>query len=87
MRARLRLRSPAPELAPVPSEHEAVWEAVASLPRQQRAVVALHYLEDRPIEEIAEMLEIAPSTARVHLHRARHALRERLAGRIGEVER
>jgi RNA polymerase sigma factor (sigma-70 family) len=87
VRARLRLRPPDPELPPAPPEHGAVWEAVAALPRRQRAVVALLYLEDRPIEEIAETLEIAPSTARVHLHRARQALRERLGGQHEEADR
>lgn len=51
-----------------------IWKAVAKLPGNQRAAVALHYLEDRPIEEIAHILEISASTARVHLHRGRQAL-------------
>ena len=51
-----------------------IWQAVAKLPGNQRAAVALHYLEDRPIDEIAQILEISASTARVHLHRGRQAL-------------
>jgi DNA-directed RNA polymerase specialized sigma24 family protein len=30
-----------------------IWKAVAKLPGKQRAAIALHYLEDRPIDEIA----------------------------------
>jgi RNA polymerase sigma-70 factor (ECF subfamily) len=41
-------------------------------------VVALHYLEDLSLEEIAEVLDLSPSTVRVHLHRARKTLRDRL---------
>jgi RNA polymerase sigma-70 factor (ECF subfamily) len=60
---------PAPD-----ASDDRVWHAVAKLPRNQRAAIALHYLEDRPIEEIAEILQIAIPTARVHLHRGRQAL-------------
>ena len=78
--ARALLRLPAPEAALPPAEPEdnAVWEAVASLPKNQRAAISLHFLEDRSITEIADILEISPSTARVHLHRARQTLRDRL---------
>ena len=51
-----------------------VWNAVAQLPKNQRAAIALHFLEDRSITEIADILDISPSTARVHLHRARQTL-------------
>ena len=61
-----------------PAEHAHVWAAVAELPGKQRAAVAMHYLEDASVDQIAEALDIAPATARVHLHRGRQALRERL---------
>jgi DNA-directed RNA polymerase specialized sigma24 family protein len=48
--------------------------AIARLPPKQRGAVALHYLEDRPVAEVAEILGCSESTARVHLHRARAAL-------------
>lgn len=66
---------PAPE--PI---HDHVWEAVAALPANQRAAIALHYLEDRPVAEIAAILGCASSTARVHLHRGRAALARSLEG-------
>jgi RNA polymerase sigma-70 factor (ECF subfamily) len=77
-RALLRLGQPEPELPPALPEHQGVWDTVATLPKQQRAVVALHYLEDLSLEEIAEVLDLSPSTVRVHLHRARKTLRDRL---------
>jgi RNA polymerase sigma factor (sigma-70 family) len=50
------------------------WVAVRRLPRRQAQCVALHYLEDRPVEEIATVLGIASSTVRLHLHQGRAAL-------------
>ncbi|MEM9465224.1 MAG: RNA polymerase sigma factor [Actinomycetota bacterium] len=78
-RALLRLERTESSLDPTPpAEHAHVWAVVAELPGKQRAAVALHYLEDASIDEIADVLEIAPATARVHLHRARQTLRDRL---------
>jgi RNA polymerase sigma-70 factor, ECF subfamily len=77
-KARLRLGATPSTLPPSAAEHEPVWQAVAALPGKQRAAIALRYLEDRSVDEIAGILDIAPATARVHLHRGRQALRERL---------
>lgn len=79
-RAGLRRIPQAPSLPPPAEPHDEVWEAVASLPRKQRAAIALHYLEDRPVSEIAEILGCARSTARVHLTRGRRALSAMLEG-------
>ncbi len=57
----------------------AFWAAVRSLPERQAACVALHYLEDRSVADIAEVLDCRPATVKVHLHRGRHALAQRLA--------
>lgn len=79
LRARPRLGAArAPALSPAPTNHDDVWAAVRALPGQQRAAVALHYLEDRPVAEIAEILGCAEGTAKVHLHRGRAALAEKL---------
>lgn len=56
----------------------ALLAALRTLPRQQRAAVALHYLEDRSTSEIAELLGCSEPTARVHLHRGRRALASHL---------
>ena len=45
----------------------------------QRAVFELREAEGRPTEEVAEILDLSPGAVRVHLHRARLRLRERLA--------
>lgn len=77
-KALLRLGVAEQTMPTVRAEDEGVWRVVAELPKKQRGAIALSFLEDRSIEEIAEILEIAPSTARVHLHRARETLRTRL---------
>ena len=65
--------------------------AVASLPAQQRASVALFYLEDLPVDEVARLLDVSASTVKQHLHRARARLAELLSeateGVSGDVDR
>jgi RNA polymerase sigma-70 factor, ECF subfamily len=62
--------------------HQALEEAVASLTPLQRAVFELREMEGRSTEEAAEILDLEPGTVRVHLHRARLRLRERLRPRF-----
>ena len=50
------------------------WAVVRQLPRRQAAAVVLHYLEDRPVAQVATILGCAEGTAKVHLHRGRAAL-------------
>jgi RNA polymerase sigma-70 factor (ECF subfamily) len=72
---RRMLRFPEPSVLPEPRPpDEGVWRAVGALRGNQRAAIALHYLEDRSIGEIAAILQISEATARVHLHRGRRAL-------------
>jgi RNA polymerase sigma-70 factor (ECF subfamily) len=60
------------------------WDAIRALPRRQAETLALYYLEDRPVEEIATMLGIEPGTVRVHLTRGRRTLATRLGLKGGE---
>ena len=64
-----------PELDPEDAEF---WRTVRQLPERQAQAIALFYIEDRSVIEIAEILECSPSTAKVHLFRGRKALAERL---------
>jgi RNA polymerase sigma-70 factor (ECF subfamily) len=57
----------------------ALEEAVGHLTPLQRAVFELREVEARPTEEVAEILDLSPGAVRIHLHRARLKLRERLA--------
>ena len=55
------------------------WNRVRSLSKRQCQALVLHYLEDCSVAEIAEAMDCAEATARVHLHRGRVALAARLA--------
>jgi DNA-directed RNA polymerase specialized sigma24 family protein len=61
------------------------WEAVRSLPRRQAQVVALHYLEDLSVAQVAEILEMAPGTVKKHLFDGRRGLARRLRTEGGEA--
>jgi len=69
-------RSEIPDLG---SSDPDFWDAVRSLPRRQSQVVALFYLEDLPIADVADILEMSPGTVKRHLHNGRSTLRRRLA--------
>jgi RNA polymerase sigma-70 factor (ECF subfamily) len=56
--------------------------AMRRLPPQQRAAVALHYYEGRPLAEVAQILNCSHATAKVHVFKARR----RLAALLGEPE-
>jgi RNA polymerase sigma-70 factor (ECF subfamily) len=73
VRARLRLGAGEPVPEPEPADAH-IWAAVRRLPGQQRAAVALFYLEERTVHEIAAVLGCSEATAKVHLHRGRTAL-------------
>ena len=51
-----------------------LMKQIAQLPAGQRAAIVLHYLEDRPVAEVAEILQCSVATAKVHLHRGRKRL-------------
>lgn len=52
--------------------------ALRRLPRRQRAVVALFYVADLPVAEIAEILGVAVGTVKSNLYDARRALAPQL---------
>jgi RNA polymerase sigma factor (sigma-70 family) len=62
----------------VDSETEHVWNEVRKLPRRQAQVVALFYLDQLTVSEIAHVLEVAEGTVKAHLHQARTSLAPRL---------
>jgi RNA polymerase sigma-70 factor, ECF subfamily len=54
------------------------WAAIRALPRRQAQAVALFYVEDRSIAEVAEILGVTHGTVKRHLHDGRVALARRL---------
>lgn len=67
------------EVAPEPvSTSEEFWSAVRSLPDRQRAVIALHYIDDIGVDDIASVLGVAIGTVKAALHHGRRALAQAL---------
>jgi len=56
---------------------ERFWKAVATLPRQQAKVVALYYVEDLSVADVALVLGCSVGAVKTHLSRARHTLHAR----------
>jgi RNA polymerase sigma-70 factor (ECF subfamily) len=54
------------------------WVEVRALPPRQRAAVALHYIEDLPLAEVADVLECSIGTVKGQLFDARRSLAKKL---------
>ena len=79
---RVLLRADVDEL-PRPGDHaersadrDLVWQALATLPRQQRAALVLRFYEDLPDQDIADALRCSVGTVRAYISRGLAALRE-----------
>jgi RNA polymerase sigma-70 factor, ECF subfamily len=67
----------------VASDVAVVRREMAALPAMQRACFELVVLRDVAVEDVAAMYEIAASTVRQHVFRARRELRARLESLLG----
>ena len=80
-RAAFGHRTEIPDLAAGDPEF---WSAVRALPHRQAQVVALFYLEDLPINDVAEILDMTPGTVKRHLYNGRQTLAGRLHEEVDE---
>ena len=78
VRARRVAESARPAALPGLEEHLDVVRALRRLPAQHREVLALHYLADLPVAEVAEALQVPEGTVKSRLSRARAALNDLL---------
>jgi RNA polymerase sigma-70 factor (ECF subfamily) len=62
----------------VPEVEGEIWQAVAALPKRQAQVIALMFVDDLTVTEIAAVLECEENTVRTHLRRARQSLAAQL---------
>jgi RNA polymerase sigma-70 factor (ECF subfamily) len=62
-------------------ESERARALLLELAPRFQAVLALHYLEGLPIDDVAAVLDVRPGTVKSRLSRARDALRERMQPR------
>ena len=63
------------ELSPHNAEF---WRHVRKLPKQQSKAIALYYIEDRSVADIAVALDCSEGAVKTHLSRARERLAEAL---------
>ena len=66
-------------VAPASEPDDELWAAVRSLPPRQAQVLALAFVEDRSVRDIAQILGCGEETVRTHLRRGRLAV----AGKLG----
>lgn len=59
-----------------------VWDAVKALSARERTAIALRYVADLPMQDIATAMGIAPGTVGSTLHNAR----QHLAALLGDDE-
>jgi RNA polymerase sigma-70 factor (ECF subfamily) len=75
-RMSLRLvRDSDPTLPPDPPS--GALEAIAALPRQQRIAMALYYVHELSVAEVAAAMELSEGAVKFHLHEGRSGLRKR----------
>jgi RNA polymerase sigma-70 factor, ECF subfamily len=72
-----------PELGP---DHVALVTALKALPRTQREAIALYYLADLPVEEVARTVGAPAGTVKARLSRGRAALAALLPDASGDKE-
>jgi RNA polymerase sigma-70 factor (ECF subfamily) len=80
LRAISRVGPPEPAPPDLTPETTGVWRAVHRLPRRQQQAVALHYVGQLSMAEIADVMGCSEGAVKSHLHRAREQLRRDLAG-------
>jgi len=59
-------------------ERRSLEQALATLPPEDREVLALYYVQKRTTKEIAQILSVAPGTIMARLFRAREKLRKQM---------
>ena len=64
-----------------PPDHGAMWNAVAQLSQNQRAVFLLRFVEEMEILEIAAATGLKEGTVKIHLFRALRSVRTRMTTR------
>jgi RNA polymerase sigma factor (sigma-70 family) len=67
-------------------DHELLLQALQQVSVEHQTIIELYYWEQLSGPEIAEVLDIAPTTVRTRLHRGRQAVEEAFA-RIARAER
>lgn len=82
-----RAEAPAPLRRLLDQERtEILSQAIAGLPVQMRRCVRLRVFQDLDYEEIAEVMQISPSTVKVQMFKARKRLQGELAELLSDLD-
>src|SRR5688500_15685887 len=84
VRALTRIGSLAERRADAPESDADFWALVRSLPRRQAQVIALHYVSDMSVIEIAVVLGCKEGSVKASLFKARQRLLKSLGASSGE---
>ena len=57
---------------------ETIQLEISKLPEKYRSVIVLKYIEELPLQEISEILDLPLGTVKTRVHRGREALRKQL---------
>ena len=85
LRALTRIGSLAERRADAPESDADFWVLVRSLPRRQAQVIALHYVSDMSVTEIAVVLGCKEGSVKASLFKARQHLMKSLGASSGEI--
>lgn len=72
------LNVPATEETDASFRHQRLYQALERLSEKEKAVITLHYFEDRSIKDIAAILQIPEGTVKYHLSVGRNHLKSLL---------
>ncbi|MBD3921840.1 sigma-70 family RNA polymerase sigma factor [Paenibacillus sp. PR3] len=75
---------PAPTIDGQSEDKLDLYHAIGLLVPEQREVIMLHYLEDMPLKEIGDLLQLSDGTIKSRLYRAREKLAMLLKGPVQE---
>jgi len=82
-----RLAVQQPTVTSIETSHDADLQwMLAQLSRQQRLALALFYVDELTVAEVAAAMRLSDGAVKFHLHRGRERLREVLSARAGTVE-
>lgn len=70
------------EKAALNADIESIKSAIQNLKKDYQDVLILHYLEDMPTEQIADILDKPVGTIRVMIHRGLKSLKNELRGEV-----
>lgn len=65
--------------------HLAILEGLRVLAPRERAAIALHYLADLPVEEVARAMGTSPNTVKTQLREALAKMRREMGERTGDT--